>query len=85
MLHFFVIVLNVYIFNRKMESLKQHLEQCYNNDYTGLSTELRNIALEYARLSLDSAHEKGVTNDKTSQNVHLLQLIAEEIDRLGNH
>lgn len=68
-----------------MESLKQHLEQCYNGDYTGLSTEVRNIAIEYARLSLDSAAEKGVINEKASQNVHLLQLIADEIDRLDNH
>lgn len=68
-----------------MESLKQHLEQCYNNDYTGLSTEVRNIAIEYARLSLDRASEKGIINEKASQNVHLLQLIADEIDRLDNH
>lgn len=83
MLHFFVIVLNVYIFNRKMESLKQHLEQCYNNDYTGLSTEVREIALEYSRLCLLFSQENGLIHENAAQHIHLLQLLAAEIDRLG--
>lgn len=85
MLHFFEIIFNYYIFNRKMENLKEHLEQRYGGNYTGLVTDLQNIALEYARLSLYSAREKGVTNERASQNVRLLQLIAKEIERLANH
>lgn len=68
-----------------METLKQHLEICYNNDYTSLSTEVRNIALHYAQICLQHASEKGMTHAKSSHYVYLLQLIAEEIDRIGQN
>lgn len=67
-----------------MESLKQHLKDCYNNDYTGLSIEVREIAIEYARLCLlFSQQENGLIHENAAQHIHLLQLLAAEIDRFG--
>lgn len=68
-----------------METLKQHLEKCYNNDYASLSNEVRNIALHYAKICLQLAAEKGTTHVKSSHYVYLLQLIAEEIERIGHN
>lgn len=66
-----------------METLKQHFEVCYNNNYASLSNEIRDIAMHYASVCLQISAEKGITHEKSSHYVYVLQLIADEIDRIG--
>lgn len=66
-----------------METLKQYLERCYDNDYTTLSNEIRNIALDYAMVRLQLSVDKGIINAKSPDYVYLLQLVADAIDRMG--
>lgn len=66
-----------------METLKQYLERCYGNDYTSLSNEIRNIAIDYAIVRLQLSVDKGTINAKSPDYVYLLQLVADAIDRMG--
>lgn len=66
-----------------METLKQYLERCYGNDYTSLSNEIRNIALDYAMVRLQLSVDNGAVNAKSPDYIYLLQLVADAIDRMG--
>lgn len=59
------------------------MERCYDNDYTNLSNELRELAFDYAMVRLQIAAEKGTVNTKSADFVYLLQLVANAVDRIG--
>lgn len=68
-----------------METLKQHLERCYDDDYRSLSNEIRNIALEFAMIALKTMIKGDKTRipEKIADYVYLLRLVADAIDRIG--
>lgn len=66
-----------------METLKQYVERCYDNDYSNLSNELRELAMDYAMVRLQTSVDRGTINSKSPDYVYLLQLVANAIDRLG--
>ena len=58
-----------------METLKQYVERCYDNDYSNLSNELRELAMDYAMVRLQTSVDRCTINSKSPDYVYLLQLV----------